>query len=87
MRKLGRKEMTLHLQERLSELPPGLATHRLTLVNGGDELVYTYNSETEKSGVSALFRDLAKAGIRLKDVQTRQSSLEEIFVGLLRERQ
>ncbi|MBI2720046.1 MAG: ABC transporter ATP-binding protein [Rhizobiales bacterium] len=86
MRKLGRKEMTLHLKDALATVPAPLAGHRLALANGGRELVFTYDSATERDGIAALFGDLAAAGILLKDVHTRQSSLEEIFVGLLKER-
>jgi ABC-2 type transport system ATP-binding protein len=85
MRKLGRKEMTLHLQESLDGIPRALSGHRLSLVNGGHELVFTYDSAVEKDGIASLFTDLAAAGIKLKDVQTRQSSLEEIFVNLVRQ--
>jgi len=85
MRKLGRKQMTLHLQEKLAGLPPTLNSHRLELAAGGAELVYTYDSETERTGIAALLGDLAAAGIGFKDIQTKQSSLEEIFVNLVRE--
>jgi len=85
MRKLGRKQMTLHLQEKLAGLPPALSSHRLELAAGGAELVYTYDSETERTGIAALLGDLAAAGIGFKDIQTKQSSLEEIFVNLVRE--
>ncbi len=83
MRKLGRKEMILQLQNRLDAVPPSLARHRLRLAEGGAELVFTYDSDTERTGIASLFGDLAAAGIAPKDVQTRQSSLEEIFVGLV----
>jgi ABC-2 type transport system ATP-binding protein len=86
MRKLGRKQMTLHLHDQLDKVPKKLAKHRLELANGGDELVYTYDGEAERSGITTLLGDLAEAGIRFKDIQTRQSSLEEIFVGLVKER-
>jgi len=84
MRKLGRKEMTIHLQSALAAVPERLAAHRLQLAADGSELVFSYDSVSERHGIAALFADLAEAGIRLKDVQTRQSSLEEIFVRLLR---
>lgn len=85
MRKLGRKQMTLHLQEKLAGLPAALKSHRLELAAGGVELVYTYDSETERTGIAALLGDLAAAGIGFKDIQTKQSSLEDIFVSLVRE--
>ena len=86
MRKLGRKQLTLQLQAPLQRLPPELDAHRLELARGGTELVYTYDTRGERTGITALLRDLSAAGIRFKDLQTSQSSLEDIFVGLLRER-
>ncbi len=86
MRKLGRKQLTLQLQAPLDRLPPTLDAFRLELARGGTELVYTYDTRGERTGITALLRDLAAAGIRFKDLQTSQSSLEDIFVGLLRER-
>jgi ABC-2 type transport system ATP-binding protein len=85
MRKLGRKELIIHLQQRLDSLPKQLRRHRLELANGGDELVFIYDSEAGRSGISVLLKDITAAGIRLKDVQTRQSSLEDIFVDLVKE--
>jgi ABC-2 type transport system ATP-binding protein len=84
MRKLGRKQLTLHLQGRLAAIPPALAAHHLTLVPGGTELVYTYDTQGERTGVTALLDDLHRAGIRFKDLHTTQSSLEDIFVDLVR---
>lgn len=86
MRKLGRKQLTLQLQAPLERLPPALDAYRLELARQGSELVYTYDTRGERTGITALLRDLAAAGIRFKDLQTSQSSLEDIFVGLLRER-
>ncbi len=86
MRKLGRKQLTLQLQASLDRLPPELDAYRLELSRQGNELVYTYDTRGERTGITALLRDLAAAGIRFKDLQTSQSSLEDIFIGLLRER-
>jgi ABC-2 type transport system ATP-binding protein len=86
MRKLGRKQLTLHLQKRLSAIPPELASYNLALRNGGDELVFTYDTQSERTGVTALLTDLNKAGIRFRDLHTTQSSLEDIFVTLVRDR-
>jgi ABC-2 type transport system ATP-binding protein len=86
MRKLGRKQLVLQLHGPLPELPAALAPYRLEIADGGTELTYTYDSQGERTGITALLRDLAAAGIRFKDVRTRQSSLEDIFVGLIRER-
>jgi ABC-2 type transport system ATP-binding protein len=86
MRKLGRKQLILQLHEPLAAIPPALETYGLALGASGTELTYTYDTKAERTGITALLRDLAAAGIRFRDLQTRQSSLEEIFVGLLRER-
>jgi len=86
MRKLGRKQLTLQLQAPLERLPPELDAYRLELSPQGTELVYTYDTRGERTGITALLRDLSSAGIRFKDLQTSQSSLEDIFIGLLRER-
>ena len=84
MRKLGRKQLTLQLYDKLADLPPALAAYRLVLANGGSELVYTYNTQAERTGITALLGDLSEAGIRFRDLQTTQSSLEDIFVDLVR---
>ncbi len=86
MRKLGRKQLTLQLQGQLERVPPALANHGLELADGGHELVYTYDTQGERTGITSLLKDLNDAGIRFKDLQTRQSSLEDIFVNLVRER-
>ncbi len=86
MRKLGRKQLTLQLHAPLDAVPPALESYGLELGAAGHELVYTYDTKAERTGITALLRDLSEAGIRFRDLQTRQSSLEEIFVGLLRER-
>jgi len=86
MRKLGKKQLTLQLHRKLAALPPELAPYRLAPVNGGKELVYTYDTQAEHSGIPELLRDLNAAGIELKDLQTTQSSLEDIFVDLVRRR-
>ena len=86
MRKLGRKQLTLQLQAQLEALPEALSSHGLELADGGHELVYTYDTQGERTGITALLKDLNDAGIRFKDLQTKQSSLEEIFVNLVRER-
>jgi len=87
MRKLGRKQLTLHLQARLAEIPGALGAYRLELAAGGTELVYTYDTQGERTGITALLKDLGAAGIRFRDLHTSQSSLEEIFVSLVSERQ
>jgi ABC-2 type transport system ATP-binding protein len=86
MRKLGKKRLTLHLQKPLDGLPDRLAAHRLELSPDRNELVYTYDTQGERTGITALLGDLNAAGIRFRDLHTDQSSLEEIFVSLVRER-
>ncbi len=85
MRKLGKKQLTLELRERLDAIPPALAQYRLTLASGGNELTYNYDTKGEHTGITALLDDLGRAGITFKDLQTTQSSLEDIFVGLVKE--
>ena len=83
MRKLGRKQLTLHLQQPLREVPAALAGYALELSNGGADLTYTYDAQGERSGIVALLGELQAAGIAFKDLQTEQSSLEDIFVSLV----
>jgi ABC-2 type transport system ATP-binding protein len=85
MRKLGKKQLILHLQKPLDAVPAELAAHRLTLANGGSELVYTYDTQGERTGITALLGDLNRTGVRFKDLHTTQTSLEDIFVGLVRQ--
>jgi ABC-2 type transport system ATP-binding protein len=86
MRKLGTKQLTLHLQHRLDRIPTALADRRLELANDGADLIYTYDTQAERTGITALLDDLNAAGIEFKDLQTTQSSLEDIFVTLVRDR-
>jgi len=84
MRKLGKKQLTLHLQEPLKAVPTGLSTYDLALANDGADLVYTFDAQAEHTGIAELLRELSKKGVDFKDLQTEQSSLEEIFVSLVR---
>ncbi|MES2724723.1 MAG: ABC transporter ATP-binding protein [Pseudomonadota bacterium] len=84
MQKLGKKQLTLHLQEPLTALPKELADEPLELSADGTELVYTFDTQSQETGIAELLRRLAKHGIDFKDLQTSQSSLEEIFVSLVR---
>ncbi|TXM70056.1 ABC transporter ATP-binding protein [Methylobacterium sp. WL120] len=86
IRKLGRKQLTLQLQAPLAALPADLADGGLELSQGGQELVYTYDAKAERTGITGLLTDLGAAGIRFSDLRTSQSSLEDIFVDLVRER-
>jgi ABC-2 type transport system ATP-binding protein len=85
MHKLGKKVLTLQLHEVLDAVPAELAAHRLALAPGGKELVYTYDTQGERTGITALLEDLSQAGIGFKDLRTTQSSLEDIFVDLVRQ--
>ncbi|WP_224247686.1 ABC transporter ATP-binding protein [Hyalangium gracile] len=86
MTKLGKKQLTLNLQERLSALPPALADLKLELSPSGTELIHTFDSNDERTDIPTLLRRVTEQGIAFKDLQTRQSSLEEIFVSLVKER-
>ena len=86
MRNLGKKQLTLQLHKRLDAIPDGLAAHRLTLSGDGSELIYTYDTQGERTGITALLKDINLAGIRFRDLSTTQSSLEDIFVGLVSQR-
>ncbi|MFC4728570.1 ABC transporter ATP-binding protein [Coralloluteibacterium thermophilus] len=87
MRKLGSKRLTLQLQAPLAAIPEALAGYPLSLSEDGAELVYTFETQgAETTGIADLLRRLDEAGIDFKDLHSSQSSLEEIFVGLLRER-
>jgi ABC-2 type transport system ATP-binding protein len=87
MRKLGKKQLSLHLKQALGAVPAALAGYDLALSQDGNELVYTYDSQRDRAGISALLADLQKAGIGFRDLQTTQSSLEDIFVSLMRNEQ
>ena len=84
MRKLGKKQLTLQLAAPMAEMPAALARNGLALTPGGDELVFTYDARGERTGITELLNQLRDAGVRFKDLSTRQSSLEDIFVDLVR---
>ncbi len=86
MNKLGKKQLTLHLQTKLDSIPAELTSYQLDLSADGKELVYTFNAQGDHTGIAALMRQLSELGIDFKDLQTSQSSLEEIFVSLVRAR-
>ncbi|MHA7925906.1 MAG: ABC transporter ATP-binding protein [Marinobacter sp.] len=85
MTKLGRKELRLHLQQKLDRIPGELTLEPLELSDDGYELIYTFDAQQEQAGVARLLRTLGDLGIEYRDLQTRESSLEEIFVGLVHE--
>ncbi len=84
MREMGRKELTLSLSAPLTTIPAALEKHGLSLTDEGGKLVYTYDTQSERTGITALLADLNAAGIHFSDLETKQSSLEEIFVDLVR---
>ncbi|QPC85624.1 ATP-binding cassette domain-containing protein [Mesorhizobium sp. NBSH29] len=86
MQNLGKKQLTLMLHEPMDVIPPGLSGYDLSLGKEGAELTFTYDSRGERTGITSLLADLSKAGVRFKDLQTSQSSLEDIFVNLVRDR-
>ena len=86
MRKLGRRQLTLHLQSPLERIPEALAGRKLELSADGLQLVYTFDTQAETTGIASLLRVLRDQGIDFRDLNTQESSLEEIFVNLVRER-
>ena len=86
MNKLGRKQLTLQLQNPLEAIPASLAAYALELADDGHQLVYSFDAQQENTGIDVLLRRLGEAGIDFKDLKTSQSSLEDIFVDLVRER-
>jgi ABC-2 type transport system ATP-binding protein len=83
MRKLGRKQLTLHLQHPLERVPAQLAGRQLELSANGNDLVYTFDTQADSTGIAGLLRQLNELGIDFKDLRTEESSLEEIFVNLV----
>ncbi|MGA8650081.1 MAG: ABC transporter ATP-binding protein [Xanthobacteraceae bacterium] len=83
MRKLGKKQMTLELREPLAALPPAVAKHHLALADRGCKLVYTYDTQSQHTGITELLDDLRAANVHFKDLSTTQTSLEDIFVSLV----
>ena len=87
MRKLGKKQLTLQLQQKLLALPAELSAFKLSIGEDGSTLIYDYDTKAERTGVATLLGELSRAGLRIRDLQTTQSSLEDIFVGLVSDRQ
>jgi ABC-2 type transport system ATP-binding protein len=86
VRKLGKKQLALQLHGKIDAVPPRLAVYNLTLSPAGDELIYHYDTHAERTGITGLLNDVREAGLRLRDLHTTQSSLEDIFVDLVSER-
>ena len=85
MQRLGAKLMRIDLQAPLDEVPASLSDYGLELSGDGSHLTYTYDTQGDRTGITALLNDLSKAGIRIRDLQTQQSSLEQIFVDLVKD--
>ena len=85
MAKLGRKQMTVELAEPITAIPDALSSFGLTLTDGGERLVYEFDSAGERTGISSLLSALSQCGLRVRDISTEQSSLEDIFVELVGE--
>jgi len=85
MAKLGGKRLSLHLQQRIEAVPEALAPYHLSLSDDGWRLAYDYDTRGERTGITSLLGDLRTAGIRFVDLETKQSSLEDIFVSLVRQ--
>jgi ABC-2 type transport system ATP-binding protein len=84
MRKLGKKQLTLNLHSKLAAIPPHLEGRGLELSADGSELVYTYDTRAQRTGITTLLKDLSAAGVTFRDLNTTQSSLEDIFIDLVR---
>ena len=84
MQQLGKKQLKLHLQGKVSEIPASLAPYNLELAADGHQLIYSYDTKSERTGITSLLSDLRESGIRFSDLDTTQSSLEDIFVSLVR---
>lgn len=85
MQKLGKKQLRLQLQNPISELPSELADFQLEIADDGNELLYTFDTQQEHTGIADLLRRLDRLGIDFKDLHSKQSSLEEIFINLVKE--
>ena len=83
MREMGKKHLTLHLSEPLDAIPSALSGRGLAIGGDGYDLVYSYDTKSEHTGITALLSDLRTAGVHFNDLETSQSSLEEIFVDLV----
>ncbi|NLS73560.1 ABC transporter ATP-binding protein [Bradyrhizobium brasilense] len=84
MQKLGKKELTLQLQNKLEAIPDVLSAYNLELSDDGRTVTYDYDTKGDRTGITSLLNDLRSAGIRISDLDTKQSSLEDIFVSLVR---
>ena len=85
MTQMGKKKMTIELSKTIDAIPKALTSYALTLSKNGTALTYTYDTRSERTGITQLLADVQAAGLKLRDVQTQQSSLEDIFVGLIQD--
>ena len=85
MERLGKKELKIHLRDPITAIPGGLDTYDLAVTDNGEALVYTYDTKSERTGITALLAALQNAGVQLADISTHQSSLEDIFVGIVKD--
>ena len=85
MQKMGQKMLTIELQEPVSQIPPALQAYKLSIIKEGNALTYSYNSQAESTGITTLLQEIKQAGLKLKDLQSSQTSLENIFEQLLKE--
>jgi ABC-2 type transport system ATP-binding protein len=86
MSKLGKKQLTLQLQNRLAQVPAELSAYSLELTDDGHALVFTFDAQSKETGIAPLLKRLGELGIDFKDLHSSESSLEEIFVNLVRTR-
>ena len=86
LKKMGHKKLTVELQEKVSEIPKSLEQYQLSLANDNMALDYTYNVQAKQTGITTLLQDIKDAGLKLKDLKTEQSTLEKIFVSLVKEK-
>ncbi len=85
MRQMGKKQLRIDLTEPLTAVPASVAPHGVELADGGRALIFTYDTKSERTGITALLNDLQSAGLQMADLSTQQTSLEDIFVGLVKE--
>ena len=86
LKKMGHKKLTVELQEKVNEIPKVLDQYNLSLVNDNMALDYTYNVQAKQTGITTLLQDIKDAGLKLKDLKTEQSTLEKIFVSLVKDK-
>ena len=86
LKKMGHKKLTVELQEKVNEIPKSLEQYKLSLVNENMALDYTYNVQAKQTGITTLLQEIKDAGLKLKDLKTEQSTLEKIFVSLVKEK-